>query len=186
MGHYYSITQATEILNVSREVLKKWIDEKKIKVFRFPGGKDRITREKLIEFMKKHSISTELFEDRHQGIMRVVIVDDEQDVLELLAESLAQTGTCRVMTAETGFEAGLIIKKFRPHVIVLDIKLKDGDGRELCQLIQGQSDLSKIKMIGISGKISRKEEDEIIGKGFQGFLRKPFDMEEFRDTVLNV
>lgn len=185
MQPYYSLGQIAKILNVSRNIVQEWIDTKKLEAFQLPGGISRITRENLIIFMNNHSISMELLDNRNQANVRVVIVDDEKDILKLLAESLETTGTCRVMTAASGFEAGLIIKHFRPHVVVLDIKLKDADGREICSLIRRQSDLNKTKMIGISGKISEKEEKKILEQGFHGYLRKPFDITEFNDTVLS-
>ena len=63
----------------------------------------------------------------------ILIVDDEQDIVEVLEKILEDEAKYEVEVAKGGFAAGVTAEKFRPHVILLDMHLKDIDAPEVCR-----------------------------------------------------
>ena len=83
-----------------------------------------------------------------------------------------------IATSSTGFDAGYKTRQFHPHVIILDIKLPDLDGREVCKQLRADTDFSDVKMIAVSGYLSDAEIKELDTVGFDTFLAKPFSSED--------
>ena len=74
-------------------------------------------------------------------------------------------------------------EKFRPHVILLDMHLRDIDGREVAKQVKSNSDLQLTKVIAMSGKISDEEAKALTAFGFDGFLRKPFHVRQVIEAI---
>ena len=100
------------------------------------------------------------------GCTRVLIVDDEQDIVEVLEKILEDEAKYEVEVARGGFAAGITAEKFRPHVMLVDMHLKDIDGRELAKQVKSNPDLQLTKVIAVSGQMSEE--------GIQGPSRKRF------------
>ncbi len=69
------------------------------------------------------------------------MVDDEPDILEIVGYNLSNEGY-QVITGENGVEAVEKAKKYKPHLIILDVMMPEMDGIEACERIREQSDLS--------------------------------------------
>jgi len=67
--------------------------------------------------------------------IRVLLVDDEQDILEIVGYNLTQEGY-EVYTARNGVEAVAKAKKKEPHLIILDVMMPEMDGIETCEIIR--------------------------------------------------
>ncbi|MGN6727343.1 MAG: response regulator, partial [Tepidisphaeraceae bacterium] len=83
----------------------------------------------------------------------------------------------------SGFMAGITAEKVRPHVILLDMHLKDIDGREVAKLVKSSPDLQLTKVIAMSGTLSETELKALVGSGFDGYLKKPFNVRQVIQTV---
>ena len=68
--------------------------------------------------------------------IRILLVDDEPDILEIVGYNLKNEGY-QIQTASNGFEAIKAAKKFLPHLILLDIMMPEMDGIEACEKIRG-------------------------------------------------
>src|SRR6266545_5748872 len=99
---------------------------------RIPGSKDRrIPLNQLIRFMKHHGMP---LNGLMTGQTRILIVDDEQDIVEVLEKILEDEAKYEVEVSKGGFEAGITAEKFRPHVILTDMHLATIDAREVLKL----------------------------------------------------
>ena len=85
--------------------------------------------------------------------------------------------------ARGGFAAGILAEKFRPHVILLDMHLRDIDGREVAKHVKANPDLQLTKLIAMSGKMTDDEFKGLLASGFDGFLRKPFHVRRVIETI---
>ena len=85
----------------------------------------------------------------YQGLKRILVVDDDIDLLMLLERRLLKEGY-EVETAVSITEADEIIPSFLPHLVLLDINLKGADGRQLCWKIKNIYGDS-VKVIIMSG-----------------------------------
>ena len=117
------------------------------------------------------------------GCTRVLIVDDEQDIVEVLEKILEDEAKYEVEVAKGGFAAGITAEKFRPHVILLDMNLRDIDGREVARQVKSNPDLQLTKVIAMSGKMTDEEAKGLLASGFDGFLRKPFHVRQVIEAI---
>ena len=134
----------------------------------------------LIRFMKQHGMP---LNGLMTGCTRVLIVDDEQDIVEVLEKILEDEAKYEVEVAKGGFAAGLIAEKFRPHVMLVDMHLKDIDAPEVCKQVKKNPDLQLTKVIAMSGKLTDAEASGLLRLGFDSFLRKPFHVRQVIEAV---
>ena len=105
---------------------------------------------------------------------RILIVDDEPDVRELLRDFLASVGD-EVATAASGADALEVVPVFLPDVILTDLLMPGMSGADLFDALRGAG--VTVPVILISGQPIRMPE------GFFGFLRKPFDLRKLAEVV---
>jgi len=100
----------------------------------------------------------------------ILIIDDEEDVLVSLKRLLENKGynTTVLSRPETAFT---MISVLMPDIILLDIKLAELDGRDICMQLKSNAKTKKLKIILFSGLIVSKE--EYIGYGADDFIEKP-------------
>ncbi len=175
--------EVAKICNVAPRTVSKWFDSGSMTGYRIPGSKDRrIPLNQLIRFMKQHGMP---LNGLRTGCTRVMIVDEEQDIVEVLEKILEDDAKYEVEVARTGFSAGITAEKFRPHVILLDMHLRDIDGRDLCKHVKSNSDLQLTKIIAMSGKMTDEDAKGLVSAsgGFDGFLRKPFHVRQVIESI---
>ena len=173
--------QVAKICNVAPRTVSKWFDSGQLRGYRIPGSKDRrIPLPQLIRFMKAHDIPLDGLEG---GATRLLIVDDEVDIVNALQRGLSEQTGYEIRVAMDGFEAGVLAEQFRPHVILLDINLGNISGREVCNHIRDNPELSGTKVIALSGAILGEQGNALLHQGFDGFLKKPFDLRQVIQAV---
>ena len=173
--------EVAKICNVAPRTVSKWFDSGALHGYRIPGSKDRrIPLNQLIRFMKQHGMP---LNGLMTGQTRILIVDDEQDIVEVLEKILEDEAKYEVEVAKGGFGAGITAEKFRPHVILLDMHLGAIDGREVCKQVKNSSDLQLTKVIAMSNKMSDEEAKALTTSGFDGFLRKPFHVRQVIEAI---
>ena len=110
---------------------------------------------------------------------KVLVVDDEKNILELVKLYLGQEGY-RVETVVTGIDALSKMESFNPDLIVLDLMLPDMDGFEVCRQVRKKSNIPIIMLT------ARKEDvDKIVGLelGADDYMTKPFNPRELTARV---
>ena len=111
----------------------------------------------------------------NQSVQRILVVDDESSISELVATSLKFVGF-DVRTAATGSQALQIAQEFKPHALILDVMLPDQNGFEVCRQIRSEG--QKVGVLFLTAKDS--VEDKIAGLTIGGddYVTKPFSLEE--------
>jgi excisionase family DNA binding protein len=177
----FTTGEVAEICNVSQQTVIRCFDRGELKGYRVPGSRfRRIPRESLIEFMKSNDIPLDRLE---MGKKRVLIVDDDPAIVEMLVELLERDGRFEVQTAETGFEAGIRTREFQPDVIVLDYMLPDINGNAVCRTIRSDPALKDVKIIMVSGVVNPDDVGRLRSEGVDEFLQKPFSIEQLVNTI---
>ncbi len=173
--------EVAKVCNVAPRTVSKWFDTGKLRGYRIPGSRDRrIPVSQLVKFMRAHGMPLNGLDG---GALRILLVDDEADTLEVLADVFNERGNYDVQTAINGFEAGMLAERFHPHVILLDLMLSDVDGREVCKNIKRNPALTATKVIAVSGQLTTRQGQTLMAEGFDGFLSKPFDVNDVLATV---
>jgi len=170
---YFTTGEAAAICQVSQQTIIRCFDNGKLKGFRVPDSKfRRIPRESLFMFMRDNGIPTDALET---GKRKVLVVDDDPDLVELIVSVLEEDRRFETRTANNGFEAGMMVKEYRPDLIVLDVMLPDINGKEVCTRVRSDSSLDNVKIICISGMVERDKIKELKEAGADDFLQKPFE-----------
>ena len=110
-----------------------------------------------------------------QAKSRILVVDDEQSISDLVSTSLRFVGF-EVRTAASGQEALRVAEEFKPQAMVLDVMLPDLNGFEVCEKIRNEG--QDIGVLFLTAKDA--VEDKVYGltRGGDDYMTKPFSLEE--------
>lgn len=116
---------------------------------------------------------------------KVLIVDDEVNIVELIRMNLESSGY-EVMPAYTGMEAITKTNSFLPDLILLDLMLPDIDGLQICQMFRLNENTKDIPIIMITAR--SEEEDKVQGliMGADDYITKPFSVKELEARIQTV
>ena len=180
----FTTGEAARICKVSQQTIIRCFDNGSLKGFRVPGSRfRRIPRDQLFQFMKDNGIPTDALES---GKRKVLIVDDDEDLVELLVDVFARDGRFEIRTANNGFDAGMYVKEFRPDLVVLDVMLPDINGREVCQRVRQDDTLDSVKIICISGMVEQDKVADLKAAGANDFIQKPFTVDKLLDRACDL
>jgi excisionase family DNA binding protein len=181
MKTVFTTGEAAKVCKVSQQTIIRCFDNGQLKGFRVPGSKfRRIPRESLYKFMKDNGIPTDALES---GKRKVLLVDDEVEIVELINKALDDDGRFEVKIAANGFDAGMMVKEYRPDIIILDVMLPDINGKEVCHRVRSDNTLEEVRIICISGMVEEDRIQELKLAGADDFVRKPFDVDELIDRM---
>src|SRR5262245_10477949 len=158
--------EVARVCNVAPRTVSKWFDSGALKGYRIPGSKDRrIPVSELIKFMRAHGIP---MDGLSTGRTRVLIVDDETEVVDTLRKVLTEQTQYEIRTSVSGFEAGMECERFRPHVMLLDIHLGEADARNVARIVRENDNLQMTRIIAMSGKLTDGQAGGLKSMGFEG------------------
>lgn len=181
MKSIYTTGEVAQICKVSQQTVIRCFDSGRLKGFRVPGSRfRRIPRESLIQFMKDNNIPLDNLES---GKKRVLVVDDDPDILNMLVELLQRDGRFEVKTAASGYDAGLLTEQFKPDVIILDYLLPDVNGNVVCKTIRSNPAFDHVKIIFISGVVNPEEVESLLQAGANAFVKKPFNIDQLIEQM---
>ena len=184
MKDLFTTGEAAEICRVSQQTIIRCFDSGRLEGFRVPGSKfRRIPRRSLIRFMKDNNIPLDQIES---GKKKVLVVDDDVEIIELIGDVLLRDGRFEVKTASSGYEAGISTQQFRPDLILLDYMLPDVNGNIVCQTIRRNPEFENIRIIIVSGVVKQDEIEQLLKSGAQDFIKKPFNIDELTNKITTV
>ncbi|MBR2003472.1 MAG: response regulator [Thermoguttaceae bacterium] len=177
----FTTGEAAKICKVSQQTIIRCFDSGGLKGFRVPGSRfRRIPREHLYAFMKENNIPTDALES---GKRKVLVVDDDRDLVELLVDVLERDGRFETRAVNNGFEAGMTVKDYRPDLIILDVMLPDINGKDVCVRVRNDKSLEAVKIICVSGMVEEDKIEELHRAGADEFLAKPFETERLIERI---
>jgi excisionase family DNA binding protein len=173
--------EVAKICNVAPRTVSKWFDSGSLKGYRIPGSRDRrIPVSELIKFMKAHGIP---LDGIASGRTRVLIVDDDRQVVDTLEKVLTEQTSYEIKTSINAFQAGMECERFRPHVLLMDIHVGENDARMLVDQVRKNEHLQFTKIIAMSGKLTDGQAQGLRPAGFDGFLKKPFQIRQVVEAI---
>src|SRR5271155_6100277 len=181
MKTVFTTGEAAKICKVSQQTIIRCFDSGQLKGFRVPGSRfRRIPRDQLFSFMRDNGIPTDALES---GKRKVLIVDDDAELVELIVDVLEKDGRFEVRTVNNGFDAGMMVKEYRPDLIVLDVMLPDINGKEVCQRVRSDKTMDDVRIICISGMVEEDKIEDLKAAGANDFIHKPFEVETLVDRM---
>jgi len=104
--------------------------------------------------------------------IRILLVDDEQDILEIVGYNLSQEGY-QVITASNGKEAVTKAKKELPHLIIMDVMMPEMDGMEACENIRKIPELSNVIITFLTARSEDYSQVAGFDAGADDYIAKP-------------
>lgn len=104
--------------------------------------------------------------------IRILLVDDEQDILEIVGYNLTQEGY-NVITASNGKEAIIKAKKELPHLIIMDVMMPEMDGMEACENIRKVPELNNVIITFLTARSEDYSQVAGFDAGADDYIAKP-------------
>ena len=104
--------------------------------------------------------------------IKILLVDDEQDILEIVGYNLAQEGY-QISTASNGKEAIQKAKKELPHLIIMDVMMPEMDGMEACENIRRIPELSQVIIAFLTARSEDYSQVAGFDAGADDYIAKP-------------
>jgi signal transduction histidine kinase/predicted metal-dependent phosphoesterase TrpH len=176
----HHLTSWKSLIYAEKEIesIKKAILEKKVALFFFNDGTEN-SRPRQINLPESKVTSQHEDNLRAEDGTKILIADDERDLVEMLAYNLEKKGY-QIIKAYDGFEAWEKIESEKPGLVILDLMMPNLDGWELCRLIR-RNQKKDIREMGIFMLTARAmAEDRVYGLeiGADDYLTKPFSLNE--------
>jgi DNA-binding response OmpR family regulator len=113
---------------------------------------------------------------------KILIVDDERDILKALMIRLQANGY-EVVTAFDGAQGVFMAHKEKPDLIILDIRMPAGDGFSVAERLKSSTHTFTIPVIFLTGSPETSAEEKAMALGARFYIKKPYDPEELLDAV---
>ena len=169
----YTTHDISRLLQVNPRSVINWIEQNLLPSYRTPGGHRRVRRDDLLAFLRKHQIPTPA--SLVDGKFRILIVDDQEEVVNLLKTHLQRQGSYEVISAFNGISAMIEVGRVKPDLLILDVMIPGVDGIEVCRRIKADS-ANKTAIIVISS--TAESEKNVLQAGADVFMPKPLDLEK--------
>jgi CheY-like chemotaxis protein len=144
-------------------------------VVRLPAVSERVARGP-----ERRTVATP-----HQQSRRVLIVDDDVDATEMLAQALKAAGH-EVREEHDGTSALVAAAQFQPDVVLLDLGLPGMDGIEVARRIRSYPQLGAVRIVALTGFGQGSARTRSAAVGIESLLVKPVDMQTIMDAVTGV
>ncbi|MBL0912387.1 MAG: response regulator transcription factor [Bacteroidia bacterium] len=115
-------------------------------------------------------------------VSKILLVDDEPDILEFLSYNLAKEGY-EVFTANTGKEGLEIAKKVRPDLVILDVMMPEMDGIETCRELRQNNDLKNVLVAFLTARGEDYSQIAGFDAGADDYITKPIKPRVFVSRV---
>ena len=183
MEDILTVFKASKYCNVSSKTIINWIESGHIKAYKTVGGHRRIKLSDLEAFMRTQGIPIPDAEP-DDGRRRVLVVDDDPIIVETIVQALEEDEhDYEVISAADGFEAGLQVNHFKPHLMILDIMMPDIKGYEVCRKIKGNSETADTKIIVLSAYLDEEKFKKMKEFGADVCFSKPLPLSQLKEEV---
>lgn len=167
--------EAARHCRVSLQALRRWIRDGRLKAFQTPGGHARIEVSEFRRFLRECGMPPYPAEEE-LATPRVLVVEDDADVLQILTSLLAgQPQRLVVETAVDGYDALIKVGTFRPAFLILDVVMPKLDGLEVCRRLKAGPETRDIRILAVTGHPGMAE--RVVAAGADACIAKPFDFD---------
>ncbi|HEX7899421.1 MAG TPA: response regulator [Planctomycetota bacterium] len=174
----YTTGDVARICHVTKRTVIQWIDSGKLKGYRIPGSTHRrVAADALRDFLRAHKIPDYAAVVRR----RILIVDDDVDLQELLKDALRDRYDVEV--AGSALEAASRLPVFQPDLVLLDIRLPDCSGLEVCRHFQDYKRARRVPILTMSAYGNEIDPLEVRRSGADAFLPKPLRIAELQQRI---
>ena len=174
--------QVAEYCRVQHEAVLRWISEGKLKSSEASADGCMVRKVDFVNFLQEHALPVppELVEDNQT---RLLIVDNSVEIVEILKDLLSEIDGLEIQTAFNGYEAGIKMETFRPHIMILDIWMPGVNGFEVCKHLKFNPETANIKIMAITGHPCHETVKKINNAGADFLFEKPIDTIHLKNII---
>ncbi len=178
----FTTGQIASHCHVTPETVANWIKADRLKASTTPGGHYRVTLEELVRFCQSHGFEVPSEWESNSTPPTVLIIDDDPDLLKAIIPNLEKSGRL-VVGADDVAQAGMMLMKYRPAVVILDLHLPGTDGIRIASILRKEAQLSGTRIIVLSGYIDEVVQEAMKDLHVDYYINKPPDFERLRSIV---
>jgi len=116
-------------------------------------------------------------------LLRILLIDDEDDIREIATLAFESAGGFEVLTADGGLAGVEQARTHRPDVVLLDVMMPEHDGPSTVALLRARADTAEIPVIFLTAKVQAADKRNLLALGAKGIISKPFDPMTLPDAV---
>jgi len=170
---YLTPNEVAELLMVSPTAVRQWAEKGELKALTTPGGHRRFLPGEIERFAQERGLTLNSGND---DVLRLLIVDDDEQLVRYLVKLLEGfQDQVIIETVNDGFAAGLKVREFEPHIILLDLMMPGLDGFQVCRMLKEGNNTQAIRVIAMTGYPSEENVEKILAAGAEICLPKPID-----------
>lgn len=177
-----STHDVAEYCGVTPRTVLRWVDAGVLPGFQTGGGRRRVQRDDLIQFMRARGM--ELPEVLLPSRNRVAIIDDDLLHVQMMERVLKTMAPhLDIRSASDGFSAGALVFSFRPDLIFLDLVMPGLDGFDVCRRIRAEPDFEGTGLCILSSHLSGPVRRRLEELGANDTIAKPFRRADLRPVL---
>ncbi len=178
----FTTGQIARHCHVTPETVANWIKAGRLKASATPGGHYRVNVNDLVRFCKLHGFEVPPEWESGATPPTVLIIDDDPELLKALIPNLERSDR-RVLGAEDVAQAGIMLMKYRPEVVILDLHLPGTDGIRIASILRKEAELTGTRIIVLSGYIDEVVQEAMKDLHVDYYINKPPDFERLDAIV---
>ena len=172
MRQTLSTTEVARMLGVSVGSVKNWIDNGHLKAGRTPGGHRHVSAPDLTAFLERQGLPVP--SELRPAPTKVLVVDGDPLFRQWTAEVVGQARpSLTILEAPDGYAAGGLVTKERPNVVLLDLRMSDLDGYDVCRRIKADRETQEAVVIATADDWGDDARRRIMDCGAKACLTKP-------------
>jgi CheY-like chemotaxis protein len=168
--------------HVTPETVANWIKADRLKASTTPGGHYRVNIDELVRFCQAHGFEVPAEWEAYASPPTVLIIDDDPDLLKAIIPNLEAPGR-RVVGADDVAHAGMLLMKYRPDVVILDLHLPGTDGIRIASILRKEVQLTGTKIVVLSGYIDEVVQEAMKDLDVAHYVNKPPDFDELSKII---
>jgi len=179
-----STTSVARYCRVSGVQVNRWIKDGKLKGYRYPGGRYKVSKKNFRDFLEQNNIPVieKFFEENRQ--VKIMIGEDDVDFAKSILQVLEdEFPDYEVRAASDGYEVLLCMGSFIPDILLLDMKMPKINGLEVCQRVKSTDELHAVKIVAMTGNSATFTREVVLQNGADEYLVKPFERTELLGVI---
>ncbi len=182
-GDILTTFQAARLCGVSHKSIERWMDSGLLRGFRTPGGHRRLNRSDLLDFVAKRKSDGHFARSLERfGPVKVLIVCDGHGPEGSLEKQLGSLSGYSVSVASSCFEAGILVERLRPHVLIIDLATEGMNGPAVWYQIHNDSTHSAVVVVAVTDSPEDARRASASGI-FHGTMVRPFPPSALRSNI---
>ena len=165
--------------------VKRWIKSGELEAFQNPGGHYRVTIQVFREFLERNGMP--IIEEFFAGVTKkkILVADDDEKLVQAIIKIIKKKfQELEVKAAYDGYETLIMAGDFKPHLLILNIRMPEKDGLEICRRIRQNETLSsEIKILAMTAHSEAYDRDMVLSCGADEYLLKPFKMKSLLEYI---